>query len=136
MNVKTLDGHSVKWSLSGSISKISNIDHKSSLHVSARKLLTDMFPTLQLLEEVSAPVRRSETLFLDFYIPLKKICIETHGEQHYKMVGFYHQNLMGFLRSKKRDSDKKEWCSLNGISYVDLPYNEDIEQWRERISNA
>lgn len=133
MNVTTLDGDVKKWSLLGTISKKQN---KSSLHLQTRQLLTELFPTLQILEEVPAPIRKSEILYLDFYLPLKKYCIEVHGEQHYKMVGFYHQNLIGFLKSKKRDNDKKEWCSLNDIVYIELPYNETINQWKERILNA
>jgi hypothetical protein len=53
-------------------------------------MLHEKFPTLQILEEVSIPLRSKETLYLDFYIPLIKKCIEVHGEQHYKFVPFYH----------------------------------------------
>jgi hypothetical protein len=134
MNVITLDGDTKKWSLIGTISK--NQKNKSALHIKTRQLLVELFPTLQMLEEVPIPVRKSEVLYLDFYLPLKKYCIEVHGEQHYKLVGFYHQNLMGFLKSKKRDSDKKEWCELNNIKYIELPYDEDENQWKERIINA
>jgi hypothetical protein len=134
MNVITLDGDTKKWSLIGTISK--NQKNKSALHIKTRQLLIELFPTLQMLEEVPIPVRKSEVLYLDFYLPLKKYCIEVHGEQHYKLVGFYHQNLMGFLKSKKRDSDKKEWCELNDIKYIELPYDEDENQWKERIINA
>lgn len=133
MNVTTLDGDVKKWSLLGTISKKQN---KSALHLQTRQLLIELFPTLQILEEVPAPIRKSEILYLDFYLPLKKYCIEVHGEQHYKLVGFYHQNLMGFLKSKKRDNDKKEWCEINNIKYIELPYNETIDQWKERIINA
>lgn len=134
MNIVTLDGDTKKWSLLGTISK--NQQNKSSLHIKARDLLVELFPTLQILEEVPASIRKSEMLYLDFYLPLKKYCIEVHGEQHYKLVSFYHQNLIGFLKSKKRDNDKKEWCELNSIKYIELPYNEDEKKWRERIINA
>lgn len=134
MNIVTLDGDTKKWSLLGTISK--NQQNKSTLHIKARQLLVELFPTLQMLEEVPAPIRKSEILYLDFYLPLKKYCIEVHGEQHYKMVSFYHQNLMGFLKSKKRDNDKKEWCELNSIKYIELPYNESDIEWKERILNA
>jgi hypothetical protein len=135
MNVVTLDGETKKWSLVGNI--VSNCaGNKSSLHIRARELITKIFPTLQILEEVTIPIRRSESLYLDFYLPLKKYCIEVHGEQHYKMTAFYHNNMMGFLKSKKRDSDKKEWCLINNIKYIELPYNEDNKEWEERILNA
>jgi hypothetical protein len=135
MNVKTLDGNTSKWALSGHISK-ATITNKSEPHLKTRQLLIELFPTLQLLEEVPVPIRKSETLYLDFYLPLKKYCVEVHGEQHYKFVPFYHNNLLGFIKSKKRDNDKKEWCFLNGIKYIELPYNESVTEWKERVLNA
>jgi len=134
MNVKTLDGHSIKWCLSGHISKGSI--HKSQPHTKTKTLLVNLFPTLQILEEVPIPVKKSETLYLDFYLPLKRYCIEVHGEQHYKFVPFYHSNLLGFIKAKKRDEEKKEWCSINNIKYIELPHNETPEQWEERITSA
>lgn len=135
MNVKDLDGNSAVWHLVGNIAR-NKTENKSTLHVRARSLLTSMFPTLQLLEEVPVHVRRSEVLYLDFYLPLKKYCIETHGEQHYKFVSFYHSTILGFLKAKKRDSDKQEWCEINNIKYIPLPFDETDEQWKERILNA
>jgi hypothetical protein len=134
MNVIGLDGSSSYWKLSGNIAK--NSTNKSALHIKTRKLLNELFPTLQILEEVSVPVRKSETLYLDFYLPLKKICIEVHGEQHYKFVQFYHSTILGFVKAKKRDADKKEWCEINSIQYIDLPFNETEDQWRQRILDA
>jgi len=127
MNIVDLDGNSHQWHLTGHIAK-GRMQNKSSFHLTARKLITEQFPTLQILEEVS--------LYLDFYLPLKKTCIEVHGEQHYKFVQFYHHNLLNFLKSQKRDREKKEWCDLNRITYIALPYNESIESWFERINNA
>jgi len=40
---------------------------------------------------------------------------------------------MNFAQHKKRDREKIEWCELNGIEYIELPYSEDLEQWRKRI---
>lgn len=135
MQIKDLDGNQHIWHLTGNMAhgKISN---KSSLHLLARKLISDVFPTLQILEEVPIPLRKSETLYLDFYLPLKKLCIEVHGEQHYKFVPFYHNNMMSFLKSQKRDREKQEWCSNNSISYIELPFNEIEDEWLGRLNNA
>lgn len=133
MNVRDLDGNISRWCLSGYISKTSN---KSEPHIRTKNLLVNLFPTLQILEEVPIPLRRSETLYLDFYLPLKKYCVEVHGEQHYKFVPFYHNNVLGFIKAKKRDEEKKEWCHINDIKYIELPHNETLEQWEERITNA
>lgn len=134
MNIVNLDGDTVQWHLTGHIAK-GRIQNKSSLHLTARELLTSTYPTLQILEEVSIPIRKSETLYLDFYLPLNKLCIEVHGEQHYKFIQFYHNNMLSFIKSQKNDREKKEWCSINGIKYIELPYNETVEQWKLRIIN-
>jgi hypothetical protein len=133
MLVKDLDGNTNNWLLTGNMSK-GKVSNKSSLHLKAREAITSIYPTLQILEEVPVQIRRSETLFLDFYIPLKKICFEVHGEQHYKFVAFYHSNMLNFLKAQKRDREKQEWCEHNGIKYIPLPYNQESE-WRNYIDN-
>lgn len=134
MNITNLDGDIVSWCLTGHISK-GRILNKSSYHLQARELLTSLYPTLQILEEVSIPLRKGETLYLDFYLPLLKWCVEVHGEQHYKFVPYYHGNMMSFLKSQKKDKQKQEWCIANSIRYIELPYNEDTEQWKKRLSH-
>ena len=134
MLIKDLDGNSHSWNLRGNIAHAKNIN-KSSLHLRARNILSQQFPTLQILEEVPIPIRKSETLYLDFYLPLNRICVEVHGEQHYKFVGHYHSNQLGFMKHKKRDRSKIEWCQINSIRYVELPFNETDDQWLLRINN-
>ena len=90
---------------------------------------------MPLLEEVTINIRKSEFLYLDFYIPMIKTCMEVHGEQHYNFTPFYHANMMAFLKSQKRDRDKKSWCELNNIQYIELPYNK-TDEWSELINNA
>jgi len=135
MQVKDLDGISHKWHLTGNMAR-GKIDNRSSFHLKARELITNTFPTLQILEEVTIPLRKSEALYLDFYLPLKKLCVEVHGEQHYKFVPFYHSNMLTYLKSQKRDREKEEWCNINGITYVVFPHFENIEEWKQRLKNA
>jgi hypothetical protein len=132
MIVKDLNGNMVNWNLTGHIAK-GRIKEKSSFHLATREILTQIFPTLQILEEVPIPLRKSETLYLDFYLPLIKKAIEVHGEQHYKFVPFYHNSKMNFLKSQKRDNEKREWCEINGISHVILPHFENRDKWRTLI---
>lgn len=134
MQIKDLDGNTQHWKLLGNISHGSN-ENKSSLHLIARNLIKECFPTLQVLEEVQIPLRKSQMLVLDFYLPLTKKCIEIHGKQHYEFSRFYHKDRMGFLKHKKRDKEKQEWCETNGIEYIELPYNENVEEWKKRIIN-
>ena len=134
MQVRDLDGNTTNWHLTGNMVK-ANSGSKSSLHLQARDIVRNVFPTMQILEEVTITVRRSESLFLDFYIPLIKTCIEVHGEQHYKYTPFYHPNMLAFLKGQKRDRDKKEWCDINGILYIELPYDQTTE-WERLVTNA
>lgn len=134
MQIKDLDGNLCNWQLIGGIAH-GAAKNKSALHLTARQLIHKCFPTMQILEEVAIPLRRSETLYLDFYIPLLKRTIEVHGEQHYKFTPFYHNTLLGFVKHKKRDQEKQEWCEINGISYIELPFNENEESWLNRIKN-
>lgn len=135
MQIKDLDGNIHSWNLTGNMAK-GKIVNKSTFHLKARQLISSIFPTMQILEEVPIPLRKSETLYLDFYLPLKKLCVEVHGEQHYRFVPFYHSNVLSFLKSQKRDKSKEEWCELNGIHHVVLPYDENETQWNERLNNA
>jgi hypothetical protein len=133
MQVKDLDGNSYNWQLIGNIAH-GAAQNKSSLHLQARDLIHECFPTLQVLEEVAVNIRRTETLYLDFYLPLIKKCVEVHGEQHYKFNKFFHNSALGFIRHKKRDQEKQEWCALNGIEYIELPFDQ-TDNWKSRIKN-
>jgi len=133
MNVKDLDGNCSIWHLTGNIVK-GSVVNKSSYHLKARQLIKTIYPTMQILEEVPIYTRKSEVLYLDFYIPLIKKCIEVHGEQHYKFTPHYHSNKLAFLKGQKRDKDKEQWCDINGIKYVALAFNEELTQWENRIN--
>ena len=133
MLIRDLNGIEHNWNLTGYISK-GRLLNKSSLHLKAREIIIETFPTLQVLEEVPAPIRKSETLYLDFYLPLIKKCVEVHGEQHYKFNKFFHNSALGFIRHKKRDQEKQEWCALNGIEYIELPFDQ-TDNWKSRIKN-
>jgi hypothetical protein len=133
MRITCLDGYSYDLHLYGNLSKGSK-NNKSSFHLKAREIIKSVYPTLQILEELTVYIRKNEIAYLDFYLPLTKTCIEVHGEQHYQFTPFYHANKLAFLKSKKRDNDKKEWCLLNNIRYIEFPYNQ-TENWENIITN-
>lgn len=134
MNAVGLDGYEYKISLASLTTK-SSLNNKSNFHLLARELLKQNYPTLQILEEIPIQIRKSETLYMDFFIPLSKKCIEVHGEQHYEFTPFYHRTKLDFFKQQKRDREKREWCHINNIAYIELPYNKQ-EDWLEIISNA
>jgi predicted acyl esterase len=133
MQIIDLDGNSHNWLLTGNMAYATNTN-KSDLHIKARDLLTQEFPTLQILEEVAMPLKKGVTLYMDFYLPLKKICCEVHGEQHYRFIKFYHSSLLSFYRSQKRDREKQEWCEQNNIRYVVFPFDNSSEEWRKILN--
>lgn len=133
MMIRDLDGITKNWNLTGYAAK-ARIKNKSLLHLRARTVINSIYPTLQVLEEVSIPLRNKEHLFLDFYLPLLKKCIEVHGEQHYKFTAMYHSNQLGFIKQKKRDADKELWCEQNNIKYIALPFSENDDEWSVRIN--
>lgn len=134
MQIIDLDGNISSWSLSGNSYKSNNLN-KSQLHLTARTIIKDAFPTMQILEELAVHIRKNQIVYLDFFIPMIKTCVEVHGEQHYKFVPFYHANPMSFAKAQKRDIEKKDWCLINNIKYIELPYNK-ISEWKDYVKNS
>jgi hypothetical protein len=71
----------------------------------------------------------------DFFIPELPRVIEVHGEQHYKYVKHFHKSETDFAVAQKNDLIKQEWCNLNEIGYVELPFNK-IKEWKKIINAA
>jgi len=133
MRVKDLDDKVHELKLTGHIVDGSETKPRSELHLQARKLIRERFPLFLLVEEISIPIRSSEYLYLDFFLPQNKICIEVHGKQHFEFVPHFHRNIMGFKLQEKRDREKREWLELNNIKLIEFNYNEDIEEWKNKI---
>jgi hypothetical protein len=128
MKVKGLDGRIYGWQMH----HFNNIlrDH-SSLHNKAKILIKDLFRSDELWEEVILPGTKPP-LYADFVLPFRRLVIEVHGTQHYQQVEFFHSK-KEFRESRIRDIKKKEWCQLNNLILIELPYMEDINEWRKRI---
>ena len=131
MIVIDINGDERVWKMTGEVNA-TNVN-KSNLHLKARQLLHEVFPTQCILEEVKIPIRHliQYVLYLDFYIPILKMAIEAHGEQHYKYNSLFHNTQMDFYAQKRRDRYKQEWCEINNIDYIELPYNKKEKEWLE-----
>lgn len=132
MFVEDLDGNTYQWKMNGREIVVDKRP-RSSLHVKAREILKNKFPTMQLLEEVSFKVKPRQTLYLDFFLPLIKVAVEVHGEQHFKFNSMYHSSANDFLQQKKNDRDKSQWCEINGIELVILSYNT-VDKWEAQLA--
>ena len=133
MKIQDLDGNIYKWKIEGSIVRSNDQRPRSQLHLTARSLIKEIYPTLQICEEVSAQIKRDRKVFLDFYINTIKTVVEVHGQQHYKFNSLYHTSAQDFLNQKKRDQDLQDWCVLNNLNYIELPFNEGKDKWRQRF---
>ena len=133
MKIRDLNNDIHKWNLQGYVVRANEQRPRSKLHLAARNILIEMFPTVQILEEVLIPITRNERGYLDFYINTLKLAVEVHGQQHYKFNSLFHTSAQDFANQRKKDRRKKEWCEYNNITYLELPYNESIEEWKTRI---
>lgn len=131
MIVIGLDGKEYKLKL-----KSKPRSNASKLHIRARELIKDIFPNDILYEEivlVGSKKFNMKNLYADFFIKSRKVVIEVHGKQHYEKTSHFHNSKLEFIQAKARDARKKEWCDINSIIYIELPYGEKDEQWRNRI---
>lgn len=58
----------------------------------------------------------------DFYIPSKKIAIETNGVQHYKFTKPFHKKRSDFTKGQERDRRKIAYCLAKSIKLYCIPY--------------
>jgi hypothetical protein len=133
MKIRDLDGHIDTWKTEGTVIRSGDTRPRSQLHLNARSILRDTYPTLQICEEVRVQLRYNKQIFIDFYINTIKTVIEVHGPQHYKFNSLYHTCAQDFLNQRNRDIELQEWCIVNNLSYIELPFNENEQQWTSRI---
>jgi len=128
--VSGLDGIEYEWKYHAYKNQS---DNSSSLHVRARNLLKTIYPFAAISEEIPLIGTLKEKLILDLYIHTQNLAIEVQGEQHFKFNTFFFKNKQAFSKAQARDRSKVEWCKLNNIDLVTLPYDESDKQWEARI---
>lgn len=137
MNLKVtgLDGKLYNWFPQ---SNKSTNQKQSSYSDLAKRLIKKLYPTDPLLEEVSLPGTKP-TLFADFFLIRRRLIIEVHGEQHYEsLVNFepsrFNPTRLKLSIAKQNDTKKVRWCEINQFYYVELPYFEDLNEWKRRLT--
>lgn len=63
-------------------------------------------------------------LSFDFYLPIKNVCIEFDGVQHFRPTYGKEQ----LLNLKINDKIKNDFCFENNIKLIRIKYNQDIEE--------
>lgn len=111
---------------------------RSAPHIKVREILKELFPFDIVAEEFKLPgsKRGHGILYADFLVPLHNLMVEVHGEQHYVYNIHFHGSLDGFVKSKRRDNDKKEWCELNNISLAVIDTRLKEDEWRKEIERV
>lgn len=61
----------------------------------------------------------------DGYNEKNKIAFEYNGYQHYKYPNYWHKTKEIFEAAQQRDRLKEEYCILNGIKLIVIPYTEE-----------
>lgn len=61
-------------------------------------------------------------LKFDFYLPQYNLCIEFQGEQHYKIIPLFGERK--FNETQKYDNKKREYCKVNNINLIEVPYTD------------
>lgn len=130
--VKMLNEQEIVWKLPERITQ-GNRRKTSKYHAQAKKLLKELYPTVRFYEEVPIPVEPQKELYLDFYIPSLETAIEVHGEQHYSFSSRFHKTKLDFFKSQRNDALKAEWCELNHIRLIVLPYFDKEEEWTKQL---
>lgn len=134
MKIIGLDSQEYSWIPSNNIV---DTEKRSGLHNKAKELLKERYPNDRILEELVLPgtktATRKSTLKADFFIPVRKLIIEVHGEQHTEFNNFFFKSKMDFYKAQARDRDKKQWCEINNFELIELFHNESIEEWRSKI---
>lgn len=98
---------------------------RSKIQYVCGQALKECFKFDPILEEVPIP---GLGLFLDFFIPSRKIAFEIRGRQHDEYVPYFHKSQKGFRASKDRDDLKSRWCDLNNITLYQITSPEEIKE--------
>lgn len=120
-------GEEYKWNFAKN-RKRAKRGSKSYFHCRCREILAEKYKLFGIYEEVTIP---GLNLYADFFVTLPLI-VEVHGKQHYEFTPHFHGSLANFLKSQKRDKDKKKWAEANNIQYVELPYNKE-DEWEQML---
>lgn len=107
-------------------------DCKSNLQWGVSCIISEIYPTDVILEEFFIP---GDGLYIDFFLPRRKLAVEVHGRQHYEYNVHFHGNKENFIKSQQRDMKKAAWCGINNIELIEIMYNEKEDSIRLKIKN-
>lgn len=72
-------------------------------------------------------------LLFDFYLPDYNLCIEYQGVQHYKPIKSWGGEEY-FIKNQLRDQIKRDFCTGNNISLIEVKYNIPLNEIEDRLN--
>lgn len=98
-----------------------------------REILSDLYQTDFIKQRIYYDLTNKLKFFeLDGLNSNLKLAFEYHGKQHFVYPNFWHNSKQEFLEQLDRDIKKRQYCKLNGIQLIEIPYTEN-ETLREYI---
>jgi len=97
---------------------------KSNFQFSVGEVVDRVFPNEVILEEFYIP---GDRLYIDFFLPRKRIAVEAQGRQHYEYSNFFHGSQENFKLAQARDRKKSLWCTYNDIRLVVIRADDEEE---------
>lgn len=129
MKIRSLNGKEGNWDLRESKYPVKTKETcKSKIQYACGQLIRKRFPLDMILEDVYVPVER---IYLDFYLPNRKLAFEVQGQQHGKYIPFFHNSQQDFRESIQRDERKAKWCEINKIELVTVDSTEQLIEYLE-----
>ena len=95
-----------------------NASSRSKLQFSVKSFLKPYWEHDIVFEEF--PLAGSRLTF-DFFNANAQVAVEVQGSQHLKYTPYFHgKSKSNFLGQIRRDNDKKKFCDINNIKFVEI----------------
>ena len=133
MKITGLDGREYSINL-GKYSLRMDDRERSDLFRAAVSVVKQVYPSDPLCAEVYLEGAANK-LYLDLYLPARRLAIEVQGAQHFQYTRHMHGTKLNFGRSKGRDREKRELLELNDITLIYFNYDEK-DQWQKILKSA
>ncbi len=106
--------------VSGKCRKCQAKDHSFGEYIIA--MVLDKYNVTYIKQKTFDGCRDKRCLPFDFYLPDYNICIEFDGEQHFHPCHYF--GIESFYSTKSHDVMKTQYCELNNIKLIRIPYYE------------
>jgi len=94
-------------------------------------IIDEIYPDEIILEEFPC---LGTGLYLDFFLPRRRLAVEVQGRQHRQFVAFFHKTKADFKAQQKRDILKEDWCKLNEITLIKIDTGTDEDKIRKAFA--